>query len=538
MKLRLIGSLVTLALTACGGQDNIGNNSSTSSLPVSSSPASSSNAAIVSSSAAMVSSSAPIHSSSSILSSSSSEASSSSLLSSSAASSSDSIAFPGAEGYGRFSTGGRGGDVYHVTNLNDSGAGSLREGVNSAIGPRTIVFDVSGSIKLKSSFVIKKNNLTIAGQTAPAGGITIYGYNTLVEAENVVIRYLRFRCGDFNVYDTTGVKPPRGNGDLKGANADGISVIHSKNVIFDHVSASWSVDESLSVTWSNDITVQNSIIAEALNDSYLVKEKDGSAYLMPHGFGSLVRANNNNGGGYTYYRNLYAHNDMRNPGIGPNQESPTTYKVKLDFVNNVVYGWGQRQGESIDGSKGGRAEVNMVGNYYIANNDSDTPTDIWDNEKYDSIYAYQAGNKIDSNINGKLDGSDKGWAAFSKFASNQKSATRWNYPLVTTYSADEAYAFVKDNVGAALSRDATDERIINQMVTNTGEIIDSQDDVGGLAIIVSQQGPADTDLDGMPDAWEDMKGLNKNNASDRNDHTFDSHYTNLETYLNSLVAYK
>lgn len=468
----------------------------------------------------------------------SSAQSSLSAASSSSPSTSTPIAFPGAEGYGRFATGGRGGDVYHVTHLNDFGEGSLREGINSANGPRTIVFDVSGNIALESALIINKNNITLAGQTAPEGGITVYGYNTLVEANNVIIRHMRFRCGDFNVYDTTGVKPPRGNGDLKGSNADAISVINANNVILDHISASWSVDESLSVTWSNNITVQNSIIAEALNDSYLVKTKNGSSYLMPHGFGSLVRANNNDGGGYTYYRNLYAHNDMRNPGIGPNQESPTVYKAKLDFVNNVIYGWGQRQGESIDGSKGGRAEVNMVGNYYIANNDSDTPEDIWDNEKYESIYAFQSGNKIDSNINGILDGTDRGWDAFSAFASNQKIAQRWNYPEVTTLLADEAYLWIKNNAGASLSRDSTDARLIQQMVTNTGYIINSQDEVGGIESITSNQGPSDVDRDGMPDIWETAQGLDKNNSDDRNHYTLHSDYTNLEVYLNSLITHQ
>ncbi|MEN8906493.1 MAG: cellulose binding domain-containing protein [Clostridiales bacterium] len=456
------------------------------------------------------------------------------------------LSFPGAEGYGRFSKGGSGGDVYHVTNLKDSGSGSLREGINSSNGPRTIVFDVSGNIRLESSFIINKDNITIAGQTAPKGGITVYGYNTLVKANNVIIRFMRFRCGDFNVFDPTGVKPPRGNANLKGSNADAISVIDSNNVIFDHISASWSVDEALSVTKSNNVTVQNSIISEPLNDSYLVKNKNGLSYLMPHGFGSLVRANNNDEGGYTYYRNLYAHNDMRNPGVGPYQPDSTLsseektiqlqrYKARLDFVNNIVYGWGQRQGESIDGSKGGRAEINMVNNYYIANKYSDDPSSIWDDEKFASIYAYQSGNKVDSNVNGILDGKDLGWDAFPKFDDSQKINTRWNYPLVTTYTPNEAYNWVKNYVGSSLSRDKIDSRIINELVTNTGSIIDSQDDVGGLPAIPSIKGGADTDRDGIPDAWEDSYGLNKNNIDDRNNYDLNDDYTNLEVYLNSLL---
>jgi len=447
------------------------------------------------------------------------------------------LAFPGAQGFGRFASGGRAGDVYHVTHLEDSGPGSLRAGISTASGPRTIVFDVSGTIHLQSSLHINKGNLTIAGQTAPKGGITVAGYNTLIEANNVIVRFMRFRCGDFNVYDTTGVKPPRGNGDLKGGNADAISVIRSKNVILDHLSASWSVDESLSVTWSNDVTVQNSIISEPLNDSYLVKKKRGRSYLQPHAFGSLVRANNNHDGGYTYYRNLYAHCDMRNPGVGPNQGEPTVYEVKLDFVNNVVYGWGRRQGESIDGSKGGKANINMVNNYYIANGDSDDPGAIWDDQKFESIYTYQSGNKVDSNKNNSLDGSTVGWEAFQNFLPEQKISSRWDYPKVATDNADVAFNWVKQHVGASLSRDTVDARIIDQMLSNTGKIIDSQEEVGGLPSISSNSGALDSDMDGIPDHWEETEGLDKNDSEDGRAYSSNKHYTNLEMYLNSLVVY-
>lgn len=451
------------------------------------------------------------------------------------------LAFPGAQGFGRMTTGGRGGDVYHVTNLNDSGAGSLREGVASGSGARTVVFDVSGNIMLQSPLNIRRSNLTIAGQSAPEGGITVAGYPTNIVADNVILRFMRFRCGDYNVYDENGVLPDRGNADLKGSSAGALDVGDANQVIIDHVSTSWSVDEVLSVTRSNNVTVQNSIIAEALQNSYHAKGA--------HGFGSLIRAAQNHDGGYTYYRNLYAHNDMRNPGVGPFQPSSSLseaeqlsllreYYLQFDFVNNVVYGWGARQGESIDGSKDGRVEINMVNNYYIANASSDDPQAIWDDEKNDAIYAYQSGNKVDGNRNSTLDGSNGGWAMFTGFDASQQISSRWEYPAVATGTAEAAFEWVRQYVGASLYRDAVDERVINQMLTNTGGLIDSQEDVGGLPSIPSKTAPADTDRDGMPDAWEEAQTLDKNNAADGNAYTLDSHYTNLEVYLNSLITFQ
>jgi hypothetical protein len=453
----------------------------------------------------------------------SSVASSISSSASSSIASGEVLAFPGAVGFGRLATGGRGGDVYIVTNTNNSGAGSLRDAINSASGPRTIVFAVSGNIMLQSKLDINRSNLTIAGQTAPGDGITVAGYPVTVSADNIIIRYLRFRCGDFNIMAGNG-KPAKGNGDLKGSTAGALDVVNASNVIIDHVSASWAIDETLSVTYSNNVTVQNSIVSESLNDS---NHEKGD-----HGFGSLIRGNGE--GGSTFYRNLYAHHDMRNPGAGSNQTT-ATIKGQLDFVNNVVYGWGTRSGEAIDGSRGGVVELNYINNYVVANGDSRNALSVWDEVKMEGILTFQSGNKLDSNINGARDGADGGWSMFPNFTSTQKKSSRWNFPVVPTVSAEQAYDLVLNQSGASLVRDAIDARVVQQVRNNTGRIIDSQDDVGGLPMLNSAAAPLDADRDGMPDLWELARGLNPNNANDRNGKNLDGNYTNLEVYLNSLL---
>lgn len=496
-------------------------------ISVVSSGASSSSSSSVIPSSSSSSSSISSSSSSSVVISSSSSSSSSSLSSSGSSNSSvangEVLAFPGAAGFGRLATGGRYGDVYTVTHLNDSGVGSLRDAINTTGGPRTIVFAVSGNIMLQSKLDITRHNITIAGQTAPGDGITLAGYPVNIMANNIIIRYVRFRSGDFNMMAGNG-KEAKGNGDLKGSTAGALDIVNSSHVIVDHVSTSWAIDETLSATYSNYVTVQNSIVSESLNDSNHDKG--------PHGFGSLIRGNGE--GGYTFYRNLYAHHDMRNPGAGSNQTT-ATIKGQLDFVNNVVYGWGTRSGEAIDGSRGGVVELNYVNNYVIANADSRNSQSVWDEEKTLGILTYQSGNKLDSNINGVLDGVDNGWAMFPNFIGEQQKSVRWNFPQVDTVSAEQAYEEVLNDVGASLVRDAIDARVVQQVLTNTGRIIDSQDDVGGLPELNSSSAPVDSDKDGMPDDWELARGLNPDNIYDRNEKTLDGMYTNLEVYLNSLV---
>ncbi len=249
-------------------------------------------------------------------------------------------AFPGAEGAGALATGGRGGDVYVVTNLDDSGSGSLRNGIDTATGPRTIVFDVAGTIHLQSDLIISRPNLTIAGQSAPGGGVTIADRGTgIINTHDIILQDLRFRVGDTYTQGSDNTYQP-----------DSLGVVNSKNVMIDHVTASWSIDEVLSVTNnSNDVTVQWSYITEALRDAGHPKGA--------HSYGSLI-----NGSKITYSHNLYADDDSRNPRPQGNTNTGVGTKLSLDFVNNVIQNPGGRFGYS---GTDDTLKMNYVGNYGI-----------------------------------------------------------------------------------------------------------------------------------------------------------------------------
>ena len=410
-------------------------------------------------------------------------------------------AFPGAEGVGRYATGGRGGDVYHVTNLNDSGAGSLRYGLTSAAGPRTIVFEISGNIHLVSDLSIR-SDITIAGQTAPGTGVTICDRQTTISGDNIIVRYMRFRPGDTF---------------CPGYQPDSLWVAGGENVIIDHVSASWSIDEVLSTTHeSNNVTVQWSMITEALHDS--CHEKGN------HGYGSLI-----NGGDFSFHHNLYAHNRSRNarPGVG----SPGT---RLDWINNVIYNPGDRYGYG-DGSADSPLIINFIGNYGISGPNT-TSTALYASNDANGIYNhfYHSGNMMDINKNGILDGTVTGWNTFTG-PENQYSSP-FIIGEVTAQSANDAYFDVLDFAGASLVRDPVDLRVINTVINQTGDHIDSPSEVGGWPVLPVEYGPSDTDRDGMPDQWENYHNLNSSNASDRNYYSLHPEYTNLEVYLNSILA--
>ncbi|MDD3431622.1 MAG: Por secretion system protein, partial [Bacteroidales bacterium] len=270
------------------------------------------------------------------------------------------LAFPGAEGFGRFATGGRGGSIYHVTNLNDAGAGSLRDAVSQP--NRIIVFDVSGVIRLQSTLVFSKN-LTVLGQTAPGEGVQVYGDRVSFSgADNIIVRYLRLRMG----VDGT-----------SGKDAAGIS--NGKNMIFDHLSVLWGRDENFSVSWDSkgteptNITIQNSIIGQG---------------LQTHSCGGLVQTN----GGVSLFRNLYIENKTRNPKVkGLNQ-----------FVNNVVYNWGNG-GCYIMGDSEGPSWAHIENNYFI-NGPWEGATAVFTRGNANFTF-YGAGNFYDGNKNGQLDGS-------------------------------------------------------------------------------------------------------------------------------------
>ncbi len=409
-------------------------------------------------------------------------------------------AFPGAEGSGAFTAGGRAGDVYHVTNLNDAGAGSLRYGIQTASGPRTIIFDLSGTIYLQSKLSINKPFLTLAGQTAPGDGITVAGWTTAItDTHDVIVRYMRFRVGDIN---------------CPNYQDDGFTVDRSTNVIADHVSASWSVDETLSVTESSLVTIQWSFITESMKNSCHVKGA--------HGYGSLIRYGD---GLVTYHHNLYAHHDSRNPRLGDN--------IGLDFVNNIVYDWGSEAGYSGEASEG-TPRLNYVGNYLVAG--PSTPSSKRNrafNGASTNTLIYQSNNFIDSNLNGAHDGADTQWAMFIGSYTKQQPG-RFSFQQVETDDAPTAYGRVLNLAGQRLVRDAVDTRIISEVQNEGGHQIDSQNQVGGWPMLNSSNPPVDTDQDGMPDQWETEHGLNPSDPADGQAIT-GSGYSNLELYLNALV---
>jgi pectin methylesterase-like acyl-CoA thioesterase len=409
-------------------------------------------------------------------------------------------AFPGAEGAGALTPGGRGGDVYHVTNLDDSGPGSLRFGIQSATGPRTILFDISGTIFLQSRLNVNKPFLTLAGQTAPGDGITVAGWTTSVNnTHDVIVRYMRFRPGDVN---------------CPNYQDDGFTVDKSTNIIADHVSASWSVDEVLSVTESDKVTIQWSLITESMKNSCHVKGA--------HGYGSLIRYLN---GIVTYHHNLYAHHDSRNPRLGDN--------IGLDFVNNVIFDWGNEAGYSGDASEG-TPRLNYVGNYLIAG--PDTPASKRNrafNGGSNSTLIYQSNNSIDSNINGAHDGANTEWGMFIGAYTRQESA-RFQFPQVSTDDSPSVYDRVSNLSGSSLLRDPVDARVVSEVRNETGRHIDSQNQVGGWPNLNSLPAPSDTDQDGIPDSWETDHGLNPLDPTDGAAIGADG-YSNLENYLNDIV---
>lgn len=440
----------------------------------------------------------------------------------------DARSFPGALGFGASSLGGRGGDVYHVTHLGDSGPGSLRHGIESAAGPRTIVFETGGTIDLQSPLTIQASNLTIAGQTAP-GGIGTRGYTLRVSgASDVVIRHLRVRVGDVNAAGVPG-RPGRGNADLVGDAADGLSVIESERVIVDHVSASWGMDETLSVTKSQDVTVQHSLISESLNDSF---HTEGL-----HGYGSLVRGEGRRG--YSFVGNLWSHHVFRSPGIGGQQEpEPGTQNagLDLDLVNNVMYDWGVFA--TYNTRETGLLRVEFRNNVLVAGASALCRRCMFnyvDELPEDDFRVFHEFNRLDSNVDGLFDPLAVGDEGFPGVAIDEEPYG-FQRPEIEALPALRAYDRVVREVGASLARDAIDRRLIRQLVEQTGTVIDSQDDVGGWPDDpVLRPAPTDADRDGMADAWECVRGLDDGDPDDRNRFDLSSEYTNLEVYLDHLV---
>jgi len=438
----------------------------------------------------------------------------------------DQIAFPGAEGYGKYSRGGRGGVVCEVTNLNDSGEGSLRAAVEAS-GPRTVVFRVSGTIILESPLTIRNPYITIAGQTAPGDGICLRRYPLNIGADHVIIRYLRVRLGDES-----------------GNDYDAISSRFTRHIILDHISASWSVDECISVYLCDSITIQWCIISESMSHSNHVK---GS-----HGFGGIWGSNYG-----SYHHNLLAHHSSRNPRMA----SASGY---TDYRNNVIYNWGYQnlyggEGKMVGGNKINFSIFNIVANYYKPG-PATMPGEVSYRIANPSIRGeddfgkwYIEGNVVEGNVEVSQDNWDGG-VQTNIPVDRFKLEDPWASMPVNQQTAEEAYEQVLEFAGAMLPvRDEIDRRILNEVrggyatfegksykrehevadTTKICGIIDTQHDVGGWPVLKSVPAPVDSDHDGMPDQWEDTHGLDRNNPDDRN-RLADDGYTMLEKYLNSI----
>jgi len=412
------------------------------------------------------------------------------------------IAFPGAEGYGKFATGGRGGIVIEVTNLNDSGPGSLRSALELDT-PRIVVFNLSGTISLESELRVKYGNLTIAGQTAQGEGICIKGNLTYISAENVIIRFIRFRLGDEN-------KIPD----------DAISVMRSKNVIIDHCSFSWGIDEVATFYDNENFTLQWCIISEALNDSYHPKGM--------HGYGGIWGGVN-----ASFHHNLLAHNSSRNPRFNGARTGTSSETELVDFRNNVIYNW------EINSSYGGEmGNHNIVANYYKAGFASRKKNRIV--EPFDEKGKWFIENNF---VEGFPLVTKDNWAGGVQGDYSNETGIKAVQPFgvdnVNTQRAEDAYISVLKSAGAIYPvRDKVDERIVSEVeskkVFSGNGIINSQSEVGGYPELKSVLPPVDSDKDGMPDEWELEKGLNPYNPEDRNS-IAPGGYTYIEEYLNDLV---
>jgi pectate lyase len=423
-------------------------------------------------------------------------------------------AFPGAEGVAKFVTGGRGGDVYKVTNLNDSGVGSLRFGIQNAPGNgRTIVFDVAGTIHLQSRLSFGgKDNITIAGQTAPAGGVTIARHELNIDnANNVIVQYLRFRPGDRTAATHSPNPAPT-------YDPDGIWVQTSTNVMIDHVTASWGVDENLSTTHgSNNVTVQWSMISQGLFEG---GHSEGSG----HAFGSLV-----NGHNYTYHHNLYAHSNSRNPRPQISEGN----ELHLDWVNNVLY----NPHDQFGNSSGDAYYMNYVANYGVKGPQTNSGTNFLMSPGNGSSHIYHADNYVDFDRDGILDGAvaTAGQVVRPSHTYIAEPARLFplDLPMVNTSSAQDAYVQVLSRAGASHYRDSVDHRLVRSLVNQMTGQINTQADWGGWPALPSGIAAADSNSDGVPDGWATINGFSTSTPLHQT--TAPSGYSYLEEYIHSLT---
>lgn len=445
-----------------------------------------------------------------------------------------SLAFPGADGGAKNITGGAGGSVYVVTSLSDDNVdGTLRYGLTKMSGKRTIIFAVSGIIEMKQDLNITSGDVTVAGQSAPGDGICLKNYGVNINASNVIIRYLRFRMGD-----------------EKATEADALSSSHHDNgivsdIMIDHCSISWSTDECASFYGNKNFTLQYCIISESLRNSVHGKGK--------HGYGGIWGGEN-----ASFHHNLLAHHDSRNPRF--DHDYVSTQKGPIHFVNNVIYNWGGNSaygGESFEGST--PKEYNMVNNYYKSGPASShpyrilNPTTSCENCNKETGVVVPGKFYITGNyVNGSPTNTNDNWKGVepSSTAYKLNSYVGTQHDWVET--AEAAFESVLSYAGASYKRDAVDARVVREAregsytyqgsLGSTNGLIDSQKDVGGWPTYNSTAALADSDKDGMPDAWEEATlkangwesyGIQKLRP---NGYNLSARYSNLEVYLNELVS--
>jgi hypothetical protein len=431
------------------------------------------------------------------------------------------LAFPTAEGWGRFARGGRGGVVYEVTNLNDSGPGSLRAGIEAS-GPRTIVFRVSGLITLESKLVLRNAYCTVAGQTAPGDGICLRKYNFgLLGMDDAIIRYVRVRPGN-----------------ISGDTLDGMGMASSDHAIVDHCSISWTIDESFSSRQAKNITLQRTLISEALNQAGHSNYPPGTR----HGYAASIGGDKG-----SFHHNLLAHCYGRNWSLAGGLDGGNVHTGSLDIRNNVVYNWGSRT------TDGGAKEVNFVRNYYRPGPGTNNPfTEL--NPQYENPGFGPQQYYVEGNVMIGRHGPEGPLPPFQGV--DPQGTQPWPVTLpdpffehyVVTHTAAEAFENVLADVGCNRpTLDAHDLRVIDETrngtftyrggETNIPGMPDSQADVGGWDTYPVMVRPVeyDSDHDGMPDDWETKHGLDPDDPADRND-VGERGYTQLEIYLNYLAG--
>jgi autotransporter-associated beta strand protein len=395
-------------------------------------------------------------------------------------------AFPGAEGFGKYATGGRGGTVYHVTTLADSGTGSFRDAVS--VSGRTVVFDVAGVIDYQAPRYAPKPNITIAGQTAPGEGVTLYGNGlSFSGSHNHIARFLRIRQGI--------------NGD---SGTDAVGIANGHDMIFDHLSVSWGRDETFSVNGDvTNITIQSTIISQG---------------LQTHSAGGLIQTE----GGVSILRSLYIDNDTRNPKV----------KFVNEFVNNVVCNW-ETIGYNMGGDSAGDSYVNVFNNYFIRGPYSSSSAFGGGNANF---HIYATNNWYDGDRDGVRDGSE---LPFASYGDMDLQSTPYAYPMTNAVPPLTALKLAISDVGTSQHRDVVDERLITEVLSwgTMGQTISSEyaAPMNGPGTLKGGTLPLDTDQDGMPDYWEAGLGMSTNSPTNNDPSPSGSGYTRLEDYLNWLV---